>query len=78
MSVNSGQYYCFQGFRLFQDGGGTGDERRGRGLVFGHRGWRKVSDYRDRFGAAEEQSYRLRRMRGAVKHSARRRVHGSV
>ena len=51
---------------------------RAKGLKRLYRGWRKVSDYRDRLGEAEEQSYRLRRMRRAVKHAARKRVHGSV
>ena len=51
---------------------------RAKGLKRLYRGWWKVSDYRDRFGEAEEQSYRLRRMRRAVKHAARKRVHGSV
>ena len=51
---------------------------RAKGLKRMYRGWWKVSDYRDRFGEAEEQSYRLRRMRRAVKHSARKRAHGSL
>ena len=54
--------------------GGT----RGKGLKRVYRERWKVSDYRDRFGEVEEQSYRLRRLRRAVKHSARKKLKKEV
>ena len=59
---------------LSRHSGGT----RGEGLKGIYRGRWKVSDFRDRFGEAEEQSYRLRRLRRAVKHSARRKLKKEV